>query len=107
MPRIFRKVILGHETNMFTCEACLNENNELRIDWVSRYVEDVVPGPGNPGAYKEAPLEKCDRCFAVDLQSQEEMQDWCNDMDQQVWEEDQRMWEDHIAPETHNPQELK
>ena len=55
---------------MFTCEACLNENNEVRIDWVSRYGEDIVPGPGNPGVYKEAPLEKCDRCFAVDLQAQ-------------------------------------
>ena len=107
MPRIYRKVILGHETNMFTCEACLNENNEPQMGWVSRFVEAIVPGDGNAGVWEEAPLEKCDMCYAVDLQSQEEMQDWCNDMDQQVWEEDQRMWEDHIAPETHNPQELK
>jgi hypothetical protein len=28
-------------------------------------------------------------------------------MSNQQWEEDERMWEDHIAPETYNPQELK
>jgi len=89
MPRIYRKVILGFETNMFTCEACLNENNVPRMDWVSRYVEDIVPGPGNPGVYKEAPLETCDRCFQKDDQAQEEMHQWCNDMDQQQWEEEQ------------------
>jgi hypothetical protein len=43
-------------------------------------------------------------CYAVDLQAQEEMHQWCHDMDQQTWEEDQKMWEDHIAPD---PQELK
>ena len=107
MPRVYRKVILGHKTNFFKCSACLDMANEPKIDWVSRYVEDIVPGEGNPGVWEEAPLEKCDMCYAVDLQSQEEMQDWCNDMDQQSWEEDQKMWEDHIAPETHNPQELK
>jgi len=103
MPRIYRKVILGVETGFYYCEACLNEANEPRLDWD----DTILPGEGNAGVWKEAPLESCDMCFAVDLQSQEEMQDWCNDMDQQSWEEDQRMWEDHIAPETHNPQELK
>ena len=66
MAKVYRKVILGHETNMFTCENCLEANNGARIDWVSRYVQDVVPGPGNPGVYKEAPLETCDRCFQKD-----------------------------------------
>ena len=107
MPRVYRKVILGHKTNFFRCDSCLNEANEPKIDWVSRYVEDVVPGEGNPGVWEEAPLEKCDICFAVDLQSQEEMHQWCADMDQQQWEEDERMWLDHIAPEIYNPQELK
>ena len=97
MTRIYRKVILGYETNMFICEDCLNERNMPRMDWVSRYVEDIVPGPGNPGVYKEAPLETCDRCFQKDDQAQEEMHQWCHDMDQQQWEEEQ-------FPDTHNPQ---
>ena len=88
MPKVYRKIILGHVTNMFTCENCLNENNELRVDWVSRYVEDVVPGPGNPGVYEEAPLETCDRCFAKDEQAHEEMHQWSAELDQQSWEED-------------------
>ena len=40
-------------------------------------------------------------------QAQEEMHQWSHDMDQQQWEEDERMWLDHIAPEIYNPQELK
>ena len=100
MSKIYRKVILGHKTNFFRCESCLNEDNEPQMVWESRYVEVVGPGEGNPGVWEEAPLEKCDMCYAVDLQSQEEMQDWCNDMDQQSWEEDQ------MDP-SHNPQELK
>ena len=100
MPKVYRKVILGHKTNMFTCESCLNENNELRVDWVSRYVEDVVPGPGNPGVYEEAPLETCDRCFQKDEEAHEEMHQWCAEMDQQSWEEDQ------MDP-SQDPQELK
>ena len=96
MPRVYRKVILGHKTNFFRCDSCLNEANEPKIDWVSQYVEDIVPGDGNPGVWEEAPLEKCDMCYAVDLEAQEEMHQWCAEMDQQSWEEDQR-----------DPQELK
>ena len=107
MPKVYRKVILGHETNMFTCEACINEANQPQMGWISRYVEAVVPGDGNAGVWKEAPLEKCDLCFAVDLQAKEEMHQWCHDIDQQTWEEDQKMWEDHIASDTSNPQEMK
>jgi hypothetical protein len=73
MSRIYRKVILGRETNFFYCDACLNEANEPQMGWVSQYVEAVVPGDGNPGVWKEAPLEKCDMCYAVDLEAQEEM----------------------------------
>ena len=46
-------------------------------------------------------------CGEVDLRSREEMDAFHHDMSNQQWEEDQRMWEDHIAPETYNPQELK
>ena len=107
MSRIYRKVILGHQTSFFRCESCLNEANEPQMGWVSRFVEAIVPGDGNPGVWEEAPLEKCDMCYGVDQQAQEEMHQWSHDMDQQQWEEDERMWQDHIAPDTHNPQELK
>ncbi len=100
MPRVYRKVILGHKTNFFRCDSCLNEANEPKIDWVSQYVEAIVPGDGNPGVWEEAPLEKCDMCYAVDLEAQEEMHQWCAEMDQQSWEEDQ------MDP-SQNPQELK
>ena len=101
MPRVYRKVILGHETNMFYCDACLNAANEPQMGWVSRYVEAIVPGDGNAGVWKEAPLEKCDLCFAVDLQSREEMDAYHHDMSNLQWEEeqfasDQEMWEAHI-----------
>ena len=107
MTRIYRKVILGHKTNFFKCSDCLDKANEPQMVWESRYVEVVGPGDGNAGVWEEAPLDKCDYCGAVDLESQEEMHQWCHDMDQQQWEEDERMWMDHIAPDTYNPQELK
>ena len=101
MPRIYRKVILGYETNMFTCEDCLDANNLPKIDWVSTYVEDIVPGDGNPGVYKEAPFEECDRCFAVDQESRDEYENWSADMDRQQREEN-----DQIMA-SYNPQEYK
>ena len=51
MPRIYRKVILGHKTNMFTCENCLDQRNVPQMVWESRYVEVIGPGDGNPGIY--------------------------------------------------------
>tara|TARA_B110000196_G_scaffold164214_1_gene141140 strand:- start:1 stop:357 length:357 start_codon:yes stop_codon:yes gene_type:complete len=96
MPKVYRKIVTGqfddgqlwsHSTNMFTCESCLNENNVPRVEWVGRYVEDIVPGPGNPGVYVEAPLETCDRCFQKDDQAHEEMHQWCEELDNQQWEE--------------------
>ena len=85
MAKIYRL----DDSTLYLCDTCLNDLGPI------------------PGKWVETPLETCSVCGEVDLQSQEEMQDWCNDMDQQSWEEDQRMWEDHIAPDTHNPQELK
>ena len=100
MPRIYRKVILGHKTEFFRCESCLNEANEPQMGWVSQFVEAIVPGDGNPGVWEEAPLEKCDYCYAVDGDSREEMYEWSADMDRQQWEEEQ-------FPADYNPQELK
>ena len=67
---------------MFTCENCLEANNQPQMVWESRYVEVIGPGDGNPGIYEEAPLETCDRCFQKDEEAQEEMHQWCHDMDQ-------------------------
>ena len=100
MSKIYRKVILGHKTNFFRCESCLNEDNEPQMVWESRYVEVVGPGEGNPGVWEEAPLEQCDMCYRKDEQSQEEMLNWCNEMDQQQWEEEQQ-------PADYDPQEMK
>ena len=78
MTRIYRL----EDSTLYMCNTCL---------------DDLGPVPGK---WNETPLETCSVCGDVDLQSQEEMQDWCNDMDQQSWEEDQ------MDP-SHNPQELK
>jgi len=109
VPKVYRKIVTGqhddgerwsHSTNMFTCENCLDANNVPRVEWVSRYVEDIVPGPGNPGVYEEAPLETCDRCFQKDEQTHEEMHNWCEEMDNQQWEEQE-------YPQDYTPQEYK
>ena len=97
MPRIYRKIILGVETGFFYCDSCLNEANEPRLDWD----DTILPGEGNAGVWKEAPLEKCDLCYAVDLQSREEMDAYHHDMSNLQWEEDQfaadqELWEAHI-----------
>jgi hypothetical protein len=109
MPKVYRKIVTGqhddgerwsHSTNMFTCENCLDQNNLPKIDWVSTYVEDIVPGDGNPGVYVEAPFETCDRCFAVDEESRDEYENWSADMDRQHWEEQE-------YPQDYTPQENK
>ena len=86
MPRIYRKVILGHKTNFFKCSDCMDKDNLPQLDWDAT----VLPGEGNPGVWEEAPLEQCDYCYQKDIEAQEEMHNWCNEMDQQSWEEDQR-----------------
>ena len=86
MPRVYRKVILGHKTNMFKCSDCLDANNLPQLDWD----DTILPGEGSPGVWEEAPLEQCDYCGQKDIEAQEEMHQWCHDMDQQSWEEDQR-----------------
>ena len=108
MSKIYRKVILGHQTNFFRCDACLNEANEPQMGWVSRYVEDIVPGDGNPGVWEEAPLEQCDMCYQKDEEAHEEMHQWCHDMDQQQWEEEYHPNDDPWwSPDERHPLELK
>ena len=108
MPKIYRKVILGHKTNMFTCENCLDANNQPQVGWVSRYVQAIVPGDGNPGVYEEAPLEKCDRCFAKDEEAQEEYENWAEDLNRQQWEEEYHPNDDPWwSPDERHPLELK
>ena len=86
MPRVYRKVILGHKTNMFKCSDCLDANNLPQLDWD----DTILPGEGSPGVWEEAPLEQCDYCGQKDIEAQEEMHQWCAELDQQSWEEDQR-----------------
>ena len=92
MPRIYRKVILGHKTNFFKCSDCMDKDNLPPVSWD----DTVLPGEGNPGVWVETPLEQCDYCYQKDVEAQEEMHNRCNEMDQQSWEEDQQ-----------DPQELK
>ena len=85
MASIFRL----DDSTLYLCDNCLRDLGPV------------------PGTWKEEPLEECSVCGEVDLQAREEMSQWCHDMDQQQWEEDERMWNDHIAPEIYTPQELK
>ena len=70
---------------MFKCSDCLDKDNLPQLDWD----DTILPGDGNPGVWEEAPLEKCDYCYAVDADTREEMYEWCAEMDRQQWEEDQ------------------
>jgi len=69
---------------MFKCSDCLDKDNLPQLDWD----DTILPGDGNPGVWEEAPLEKCDYCYAVDADSREEMYEWSAEMDRQSWEED-------------------
>jgi len=86
MPRIYKQ---SEAKTLILCDSCLNELGPL------------------PGRWDEEPLMECSVCGAIDDQSREEMDAYHHDMSNQQWEDDQRMWEDHIAPESYNPQELK
>ena len=83
------KIYRCDDTTLYLCDTCLNDLGPV------------------PGTWKEDPLAECSVCGEVVLQAREEMDAYHHDMDNQQWEEDQRMWEDHIAPEIYNPQELK
>ena len=79
MTKIFRL----EDSTLYLCNSCLDELGPV------------------PGKWNETPLEYCSVCDDVDLEAQEEMQQWSADQDQQSWEEDQR------DPEIYNGQELK
>jgi hypothetical protein len=55
-----------------------------------------------PGTWKETALDECSVCGEIDLQAQEEMNQYSHDMDNLSYEEeqfasDQEMWEAHIS----------
>ena len=85
MAKIYRL----DKSTLYLCDPCLDDLGPL------------------PGTWREEPLAECSVCGEIDLQSREEMDAYHHDMSNRQWEEDQRMWEDHIAPEIYNPQELK
>ena len=85
MATIFRL----DDSSLYLCEDCLDELGPI------------------PGRWKETALDECSVCGEVDLQTHEEMDAFHHDMSNRQWEEDEQMWQDHIAPETYNPQELK
>ena len=85
MATIFRL----DDSSLYLCEDCLDELGPISGKW------------------KETALDECSVCGEVDLQSREEMDAYHHDMSNRQWEEDEQMWQDHIAPETYNPQELK
>ena len=66
-------------STLFLCEDCLDSHGPV------------------PGTWRESELDSCSICGESDLQAQEEMHQWCAEMDQQSWEEDQ-------MPEDYNPQ---
>ena len=71
------------DSTLYLCDSCLR---------------DLGPVPGR---WMETPLETCSVCGEIDLQSREEMDAYHHDMSNRQWEEDERMWEDHIAPESY------
>ena len=80
MASIYR---LGDST-LYLCEDCLDELGPI------------------PGTWKETSLDECSVCGEIDLQAQEEMNQYSHDMDNLSYEEeqfasDQEMWEAHIS----------
>ena len=80
MPKIY----CLDDSTLYLCEDCLDELGPISGKW------------------NETPLATCSVCGEVDLQSQEEMHQYCHDMDQLSYEEDQfasdqEMWEAHIS----------
>ena len=71
------------DSTLYLCEDCLNELGPI------------------PGKWKEEALDTCSVCGEIDLQAQEEMNQWSHDMDNLSYEEDQlasdqELWEAHI-----------
>ena len=71
------------DSTLYLCGDCLDELGPI------------------PGKWKEEALDACSVCGEIDLQAQEEMNQYCHDMDQLSYEEDQfqsdqELWEAHI-----------
>ena len=67
-------------STLYMCESCLDDLGPI------------------PGKWQVEPMDKCSICGEIDLQSREEMDAYHHDMSNRQWEEDERMWEAHIAP---------
>ena len=72
------------DSTLYLCEDCLDELGPI------------------PGKWKEEALNECSVCGDIDLQAQEEMNQYSHDMDQLSYQEDQfaadqEMWEAHIS----------
>ena len=70
------------DSTLYLCDGCLR---------------DLGPVPGK---WMETPLETCSVCGEIDLQSQEEMYEYHNHMDNLQWEDEQQ------EPD-YDPQEMK
>ena len=80
MPKIY----CLDDSTLYLCEDCLDELGPV------------------PGKWKETALDECSVCGEIDLQAQEEMNQYSHDMDNLSYEEeqfasDQEMWEAHIS----------
>ena len=80
MPKIY----CLDDSTLYLCEDCLDELGPI------------------PGTWKETALDECSVCGEIDLQAQEEMNQYSHDMDNLSYEEeqfasDQEMWEAHIS----------
>ena len=80
MTKIFRL----DDSSLYLCEDCLDELGPI------------------PGRWKETALDECSVCGEIDLQAQEEMNQYSHDMDNLSYEEEQfasvqEMWEAHIS----------
>ena len=72
------------DSTLYLCNNCLDELGPV------------------PGKWKETALDECSVCGEIDLQAQEEMNQYSHDMDNLSYEEeqfasDQEMWEAHIS----------
>ena len=78
------KIYCLDDSTLYLCEDCLDELGPV------------------PGKWKETALDECSVCGEIDLQAQEEMNQYSHDMDNLSYEEDQfasdqEMWEAHIS----------
>ena len=71
------------DSTLYMCESCLNSHGPV------------------PGTWRETPYDTCSVCGEIDLLTREETEEYHNHMNGLQWEEDERMWQDHIDPESY------